>query len=561
VVGGRRRGRKWRLRGRRGQVSAVATILGLLLVVTYIANYLTTTLPQQMSINDLNHDVQVQDQVGRLQALLEAASASAATAAQFTQPITLGSSGQPPFAVADPATIGPATNGSIFSLSLPIAGPAFTYGPPTGGVAGGIVAPCALINTGVVGSITCSATEVAQVTYNFSSTPTSGFSFTADDGGTMFLNVTTSGASTAALEPITLTLNGVAPVNLIVIGNNDTVSVTISTGSTVNLVIIGNDDKLTLTNAAVTSTVTLVEVGYLDTNTITAAPDLLFFASIYGASDPVTVGATTAESTASTDIGVFYTGWSPGTVACPNDNEATQTTDAVTGGDHGTYTANWNVSATFTPAHVNHWTLTATVVSPQRPVYCPFYVQKATPMTLGETGGGFSVHLVNSYLPQADVAFDEGGVVFAQSGGVPVMIDPPGFDATLTAGALTSLTIWFPQFIGTLPVDSGLSTAEISARLVSLNTLVVTPTSQTLIASNSIINVTVVSPFAAAWEGYFNSTNPYSGYNSGCYGPVAACDGPYATGGPLGTAFLDIPSGTQLQNVEIQIATFSLSLV
>ncbi|MCI4339501.1 MAG: hypothetical protein L3J68_04125, partial [Thermoplasmata archaeon] len=91
----RHRIRKWRLRGRRGQVSAVATILGLLLVVTYIANYLTTTLPQQMSINDLNHDVQVEDQLGGLQALIGAAVASNAIGAQFSQPVTLGGVGQP----------------------------------------------------------------------------------------------------------------------------------------------------------------------------------------------------------------------------------------------------------------------------------------------------------------------------------------------------------------------------------------------------------------------------------------------------------------------------------
>jgi len=59
--------RKWRRRGRRGQVAAVATIFGLLLVVVFIANYLTTTLPAQMSVNDLDHVIQVENQVGQLQ--------------------------------------------------------------------------------------------------------------------------------------------------------------------------------------------------------------------------------------------------------------------------------------------------------------------------------------------------------------------------------------------------------------------------------------------------------------------------------------------------------------
>ena len=52
--------RNWRRRGRRGQVAAVATLLGLLLVVTFIANFLTTVVPNQMQVNDLNHEVTVE---------------------------------------------------------------------------------------------------------------------------------------------------------------------------------------------------------------------------------------------------------------------------------------------------------------------------------------------------------------------------------------------------------------------------------------------------------------------------------------------------------------------
>ncbi|MGI0154840.1 MAG: hypothetical protein ACREDE_01715, partial [Thermoplasmata archaeon] len=107
VTGRRRPLRKWRLRGRRGQVAAVATILGLLLVVTFLANYLTATLPGQMSVNDLQHDVQVENQVGRLQALLAASVTSGAVGAQLSAPVTLGGAGQPPFAGADSGWVSP----------------------------------------------------------------------------------------------------------------------------------------------------------------------------------------------------------------------------------------------------------------------------------------------------------------------------------------------------------------------------------------------------------------------------------------------------------------------
>ena len=89
--------RRWRRRGRRAQVAPVATILGLLLVVTFIANYIATTLPSQMSANDTNHEVQVENQLGQFVALLQAYSSANAVGAQVTLPVSLGSVGAPPF--------------------------------------------------------------------------------------------------------------------------------------------------------------------------------------------------------------------------------------------------------------------------------------------------------------------------------------------------------------------------------------------------------------------------------------------------------------------------------
>ena len=93
-------------------MSAIATLLGLLLVVSFIANYLSNQLPNQMSVNDLNHNLQVENQLTRFDALLETASANYATGAQLTQPISLGSASVPPFASADSAYTGNTVNGS-----------------------------------------------------------------------------------------------------------------------------------------------------------------------------------------------------------------------------------------------------------------------------------------------------------------------------------------------------------------------------------------------------------------------------------------------------------------
>lgn len=105
-----RSARRWRRLGRRAQVAPVATILGLLLVVTYIATFLSTTLPNTMSVNDLNHDLLVENQVGQVSVVTTQIALAGAVGGQQTFPITLGSAGDPPFAGPDGAEILPLIN-------------------------------------------------------------------------------------------------------------------------------------------------------------------------------------------------------------------------------------------------------------------------------------------------------------------------------------------------------------------------------------------------------------------------------------------------------------------
>lgn len=101
--------RRWRRHGRRAQVAPVATLLGLLLVVTYIATYLATTLPNQMSVNDLDHETQVVNQIGQLATVASDMASVGIIGAAGAFPVTLGSAGSPPFAGPDSASIGPIT--------------------------------------------------------------------------------------------------------------------------------------------------------------------------------------------------------------------------------------------------------------------------------------------------------------------------------------------------------------------------------------------------------------------------------------------------------------------
>jgi len=119
----RRPRRAWRRRSQRAQVSAVATILGLLLVVVFIANYISTTLPSQMGQNDLQHGVLVQNQVAQFGALLQAYSSADAVGAQVSAPLTLGSAGAPPFSAPDSSTILPLVNQSSLQVAFSVTGP------------------------------------------------------------------------------------------------------------------------------------------------------------------------------------------------------------------------------------------------------------------------------------------------------------------------------------------------------------------------------------------------------------------------------------------------------
>lgn len=116
--------RAWRRRGRKAQVSAVATILGLLLVVSFIANYLSTSLPQYMTVNDVSHDLLVENEVGRLSALLFQASNKSTLGLELSQPIVLGSAGLPPFAPPDRGAIAPAVGGSKETVKFGVTGTA-----------------------------------------------------------------------------------------------------------------------------------------------------------------------------------------------------------------------------------------------------------------------------------------------------------------------------------------------------------------------------------------------------------------------------------------------------
>jgi hypothetical protein len=544
----RRAVRKWRSRGRRGQVAAVATILGLLLVVTFIANYLTTTLPNQMSVNDLDHELQVENQIGRLQALLEQVSAAGDVGAQVTQPVTLGSSGAPPFADADSGQIGP-LNGSSFNLSYTLQGPT-GYQAPTGGDpnTGYIPSSATCVPaTNPTTSLTCSGS--GGVTWNFSAATPTNYALTVS-AGTYAINITDSGASSGSHATIAITASGSSPLTLLVLGSNDTITLTTSAAGTDVFEIVGNNDTLSIPAASSATTIVAYVVGANDAVTFgSVSANINFLGTFFGFDDSVNAGS--SVSSTGNKFAVYFNGYYPATPAtsCPVGNLA-YATDAISGGasGKGTYSVTFNDTTTSTGTVASpwtgHWSRASTT--------CPFLVAvTVAPTTI--RSAGFNVHLLNSYAPQADVAFDAGAVVFAQPGGVPLLIDGPGIRVIRGSTGVSSVSIWMPVFVGRGAAEAGISTADLSARLISSYNVVLNPSTSYTVANNTTISFAITTPFASGWWSYFNATYPASWLS--CTG--IGCRTPYTNLGDFGTVTLAIPTGTVLNYFDLDIATFS----
>lgn len=537
--------RNWRRRGRRGQVAAVATILGLLLVVTFIANYLSNTLPNQMAVNDLNHVLQVENQLGRLQAQLEAATENDAIGAQFTQPVTLGGAGQPPFAPADVGSIGPLNTSTGFTVAY------LNYSAPTGGIGGaGYAVPASC--TPAASTMTCTA--AAKVLWNFTGTPVApGFVLSETAGGTFNINITSSGTSLVP-ELIAFTMGGSATVHLLILGSNVTATLTVSATSTVAVTMDGSYDTLNLVNSGVGSVFGVLVAGVHDAVDPTPTGAMTLSAAIYGSTDSVgVVGAVGSPS----HFGIFFNSYTPAAPqpSCPVQSIAS--TDTVSGGSAGTgtYLVSYNDSSPVAiPTPPTWWT----AVSATPSEICPFFI----PVYEAQEQSGFDVHLYNSYIPPGDVAFDEGAIVYAQTGGVPLVVDGPGFGANFTsAGVLVRTTVWFPQFIGALPTDYGIQTTEVAARLVALTALVLTPANNPVPhATATYMLVSVTSSFTSGWVTYYNGTTAF-GNHWRCIGSALACYGNYGLNGPVGSAVVWYPTSTGVSKITIAIPVFSVSLV
>jgi len=531
------RRRAFRRRGRRGQVAPVATILGLLLVVTYIANYISTTLPAQMASNDTEHLLQVENQLGRLAALAKAVAEGAAPGTQVSQPVVLASEGVPPFAVPDPGQLVPANSSGGAAVNFTLTGP---FNPPSGGKANAGHYPTTCSNSTTSGKVTgIACTVAATVTWNFSAG--NGLRYTVADVGvlTSTLNFSTNKSIVA------VTATGTATGTATVVGSNDTVYVNTTGGATETLTIVGSYDTIALSNTLL-GTFHLLVVGNHDTVTVTSTGVSTVRLTGYGSSNGYT-GTLSAGSTTN----VYWNGFNindPVSASCPYKNLANTNTIA---GTAGTVTYN-NTDYAHSGGNVSGWTYVWNN-PPTSSTDCPYVAFNNVTQSL--QGAAFDVDLFNTYIPQAIVGFDQGGVVFAQPSGTPEFIEQP---AVVVNG--TNATVFLPVFTSTsVPVKGDEGIATVVLRLVAtLNQS--WPAGGFYYGTNATTKFTVISPFGVAWQSYLEgqpATTPVT----------ATCTVLNSPATPCGTAFyrtstLDKVVATfTVTKITIEYALFSMQVV
>lgn len=500
----------------------MATILGLLLVVTFLATYLSTTLPSQMSVNDLNHDLLVENQVGRLSTMAGLLASTGVLGGQTFAPISLGSDADPPFAGADSAAIGPLSNHTGMTVSYTIS-TGTAYNPPTGGTAGNHVS-C----SGTVTATLISCGGATSGYYNAYSNNTA-YTVVLSGTGAIRLNITGNGNSVA------YTPSGTTALTLQVLGNNDTVTITLSgTSAPTTVIVVGNYDTISFSGGGGTG-IRLLMVGVHDrVNYPATSGTTTISATFYGSSDSFVVGTTGGTST----FNAYFNGYNPASPSgtCPVDN-LSKSDYVSSGATSGSTTLSSYFNGTYAGSGTNQsWTETYQVPAP---FACPFFATMTQPFsTASVPGSGFVVSLRNTYAPSAEVAYDEGAVVFAQPGGAPEIVDPPPL--ALSTGVLS---VMVPVFKGTIGSEAGTATAVVGLRLVADQSFAY-PTAGYSLASGTNVVITIITPYAYAWMSYFKSHSSFASTTLTCTGANNVCSSSYAyePGGPLGKIVMSVPS-------------------
>jgi hypothetical protein len=516
--GWRPRGRR-SLRSRRGQVSAIATLFGLLIVVSFISASLLE-LPTQKAQVEFAHQLQVEDQLEILQQNVLAAAANPSLQLPVTNPVRLGSDPIPPFSPAAlgsiAAQIAPNTGTSLGLNLIAATPPAWHTGTPC--------------PTQGNGNQTCSGNGVGPVLYynqsgsNIRLSP--GMNGCGTNGCGLFYNI--SGNNDSIVW--STTGNNVGAINFVIVGNNDTFyadySGTCTNHRTVNATFYGNYDAFQL--------------------------------NVSGCSNGAGVAAQANFVSISADGAV-----------CPSGNPSHDRLlpPQFTGGVSGTtMNVTWFgtsiVGSNPNPHLVN---LGNNDIFKFQNVSTAFYLCAFTTLLNlpFNAFNGILVHLYNQYLPSADIIYQDGAVIQGTASG-SLMLSPPNFTISRTSAGLLRANLMLMQLTGGFPTTTGSSTTPVETQILSESTYVLQNGTNGNIRVRLPFVLNITTAYPQAWLNYFQPSANSSQATYSLFPSGATCmtvPSSYCTAPPGGVlANIKVPVSSLVQVVRITIVVVKVGL-
>lgn len=446
--------RQRRRRANAGQVAAVATIFGLLLVVTFISAFIIEPLPSNMGALEYQHLLQVENQVSRLQATILAEADHPGLDLALSSPVTLGSQALAPWASPSSSSIAPESSLLTTETNYGIA-QVFAH-PPNW-------------NTG-------------------SSCLTGGAGHCAGNGNIDTWNVTNDNHTA-----FSITVNGNSnSMEYNISGNNDTITVDWTGGDTgfVFFIINGSNDV----------------VNYDKGGSDTTSPVATFL--FYGQNDVFNFSPSGSHSSKGSDtVNVVFVG----TVSevCPYGNlSATDTLGTLgSGGSNLFMNVTWWNALGYSSAghtvtypgggssneHLTFYNNTGYVACAFTQTFSSSYTQQFV--------SGVLVTLNNRYIPPAFVAFDQGAVIESEEGGASAMVSPPPIVVKeFPQGYTASVTLM--NFVGNFSQTGGVATASVNTRILNVQSFTITNGQSGFhVELPFYLNITTAYPLA--WYDYF----------------------------------------------------------
>ena len=441
--------RQRRHRSRRGQVSAVATVLGLLIVVTFIANFVLLQLPSEEAQLEYQHVLQVENQMARLQATIQHQAIAPMLPLTLTSPVSLGSQADPPFGPAASSVISQlpyalGTTSLVKSISL-------AFHPPAWGT-----------HSGCFGSSGGSCAGNGVFFANYQGPNRTTMSLSVAGTGLWFYNITANN------DTIYVSWNGANPGPDVVVIN-------------------GSYDNVVLNKSgSATSNPSVQFYFYGDHDT---------FAAMEGGGG---VGGTT---TVLVQFSAQLAGF------CPGGNLSA--TDHLVGAiSNGNSQLNINVTWLNSVGYTSlpdtdlfsggsiTWSNQTGIIG------CAFFKSSVSSYT-SQFLSGLLVHLSNHYSPAADVAYEQGAVILSEQSGSPIMVETPNMAFAIGSQGPTAF-LMLVNFVGNTTSEAGLTTAGVQTTVQSTEGYSLrTGVNGSTIVESPLVNITTLYPFA--WFAYFHS--------------------------------------------------------